>query len=396
MDYKELVEKSLELEKRTEKLYVYGAGMTGRDIAMILVRNGVRINGFVETDCKSHRVVCGIPVVGLDEIINQNVGLVVGMNLDSTKEAIKILEDRNMSTSRYINGGAFYSADKTSAVLRDNPLVEITPIVGCAINCKYCPQDLFINSYYKENNNRKRMMDLNDFKRILDNTPDNCTIDFAGLSEPFLHPNCLEMIKMACEAKRTVLLFSTFVGATDKDIDEVIKLPIEAVTVHCPDRKQYAKIPDNKKYYENMKKILEAQKINGEPWVTGVIAQAEATDEMLELCKGKHEIKYGLHDRAGVYTDADDNVVSLAEPHRGEVECYLGGPKCNSHVVCPDGTLLLCNQDFKMEYVIGNLYEEKFDDIQNSTKMQYIFRAMRDSSCSDLICRRCVCSHAVK
>lgn len=237
-------------------------------------------------------------------------------------------------------------------------------------------------------------MQLEDFQKILENTPDNCVIDFAGMSEPFLNPDCTEMIRMACEAGRTVLLFSTFVGATDQDIETVLNLPIYAITLHCADKMGYANIPIDDMYYKRMERILDARKEDGNPLVIGISAQTEPPKEMIDLCKGKHEIKYSLHDRVGVLKD--ENLASMKEPHKGKFECSLCGAQCNSHVVCPDGTVVLCNNDFAMQYVLGNLYESSFDELQKGEVVQRVLRGMQGDTSIDLICRRCVCTHALE
>lgn len=62
--------------------------------------------------------------------------------------------------------------------------MEITPLVGCSVNCKYCPQITFLSAYYK---NRKRAMSFEDFKICLDKITKNTLIEWAGFVEPFLN-----------------------------------------------------------------------------------------------------------------------------------------------------------------------------------------------------------------
>lgn len=394
MNYQEFIKKAAALRKVVDKLYIYGAGMFGRDISGILIRNGVKIDGFVESVCEARREVWGLPVDALDNVLMTNCGIIIGMNVDNTKDALLNLEKRNFPDSKIINGGYYYAEDKISHILQDNPLLEITPVIGCRVNCKYCPQHLLIKKYFEKDKNRQKVMTISDFQKILENTPDNCTINFAGLTEPFLHPECIKMLELACHTGRAVLLFSTFVGASDEDVERVLKMPIQAVTVHCADKMGYSNITADKHYYDRMRKILAARKSDGESWVTGMIAQTEPTEEMLNLCKGLHEIKYSLHDRAGVYDDK--NLSRLKKPHTGKFECSLGGPQCNSHVVLPDGTVILCNQDFRMEHVLGNIYESSFDELQNGAVMQKVFKGMAGDSSIPLVCRHCVCTHSLE
>ena len=394
MDFKGFIDRSKKLRNEADGLYIYGAGLFGRDISAILRRHDVKVDGFLETDCKEPRKVWGLTVKALDSVIHDNIGIIIGMNVDNTLDAKQILADRGFPPERVINGGEYYAEDKMSRLLADNPLLEIGTVIGCPVNCRYCPQDIFINAYFKQNKKRQKMMTLQNFARILENTPDDCVMNFAALSEPFVNPDCAKMLRMACDAGRTVLLFSTFVGASDEDIDEVLKLPIHAITLHCADSKGYARIPTGGNYYERIGKILDAKKEDGSPMVVGISSQTVPTEEMERLCEGRHEIKYSLHDRLGVLKDS--NLASLKEPHRGKFECSLCGAQVNSHVVCPDGTVILCNNDFAMRHVLGNIYEQTFDEMQNGPEIGQVLRGMNGDASIDLICRRCVCTHALE
>lgn len=394
MDFKEFVDQTKKLRNDVDELYIYGAGLFGRDISAILRRHDVQIDGFLETECEVPREVWGLSVFQLDSVLGKNVGIIIGMNVDNTKDAKRILEEFKFPSDKVINGGEYYAEDKMSRLLADNPLIEINTVIGCPVNCKYCPQEIFINKYFEKDKKRQRMMTLDNFATILKNTPDNCIIDFAALSEPFVNHDCVEMIRMACDAGRTVLLFSTFVGATDEEIDEVLQLPIHAITLHCADSMGYAHIPTDGHYYERIEKILNAKKADGTSKVVGISAQTKPTEEMERLCKGRHEIKYSLHDRVGVLKDP--NLASMKEPHKGKFECSLCGAQVNSHVVCPDGTVILCNNDFAMQYVLGNLYEQTFDEIQNGEVVKRVLQGMNGDTSIDLICRKCVCTHALE
>ena len=393
MDFKIFIEKSHKLRNDVDELYIYGAGLFGREIFAILKRNNVSIDGFLETDCKESREVWGVKVYALDSVINKNEGIIIAMNIDNTIDARKNLKVRHFPSERILNGGGYLAEDKISHLLADNPELEINTVIGCPVNCKYCTQDVFISKYFEKDKNRQRWMTLENFVAVLSNTPDDCIINFAALSEPFVNHDCVAMIKMACDVGRTVLLFSTFVGATDEEIDEVLELPIHAITLHCADSKGYAKIPTDGNYYGRMEKILNASKPDGTPMVVGVSAQTEPTKEMVELCKGKHEIKYSLHDRVGYLKDS--RLASVKTPHKGRFLCSRCGPKLNSHMVCPDGTVVLCNNDFGMNFNLGNIYNQTFDEIQESTVLKTVLRGMNGDDSLELICMKCVCTRVL-
>ena len=135
MNFRELVDKSRELRKCVNHLYIYGAGLFGKDISQILSRNGVKVDGFLETECKVPRIVWGLPVGQLEDVLSENVGIIIGMNVYNTQDAIQNLMNRSFPLDRVIDGGAYYTEDKMSRLLQDNPVLEINTVVGCKVNC---------------------------------------------------------------------------------------------------------------------------------------------------------------------------------------------------------------------------------------------------------------------
>ena len=62
----------------------------------------------------------------------------------------------------------------------------------------------------------------------------------------------------------------------------------------------------------------------------------------------------------------------------------------NTNVVLPDGTVLLCSQDYGMEHILGNLYLDTYEDILMGKKMQQIYEAANGSGNLQLLCRKCI------
>ena len=70
--------------------------------------------------------------------------------------------------------------------------LEITTLIGCPLACTFCPQDALSRSY----GTSSRMMSLDTFKKCIDKIPPHVRIDFSGMSEPFVNPNCIDFIKL--------------------------------------------------------------------------------------------------------------------------------------------------------------------------------------------------------
>ena len=66
--------------------------------------------------------------------------------------------------------------------------LEITTLIGCPLACTFCPQDSLAQSYGTGN---ERMLTLDKFKQIITKLPPHVRIDFSGMAEPFVNPQCI-------------------------------------------------------------------------------------------------------------------------------------------------------------------------------------------------------------
>ena len=111
--------------------------------------------------------------------------------------------------------------------------------------------------------------------------------------------------------------------------------------------------------------------------------------KILELCKGKYEILTDMNDRAEQLKD--DRLVCSSR-RQEKIACGYSGTMLNRNVLLPDGTLLLCMQDYGMKHVIGNLVEESYEKVMCGERIESIRKALLEP-CSDILCRSC--SYAV-
>ena len=98
-----------------------------------------------------------------------------------------------------------------------------------------------------------------------------------------------------------------------------------------------------------------------------------------------------VQNRAGnVKTEGAQKRESLIEP-REKIKCCFCGDDLSNSVVLPDGTLLICNMDYGMKHVLGNLYEEDYDTIRSKGELQRVLRAMKgEEDMEELLCRSCL------
>ena len=68
------------------------------------------------------------------------------------------------------------------------PRLEITTMVGCPLQCTFCPQTNLKGAY--STHKADKYLTGENFKRIVDKLPSHVRIDFSGMSEPWANPNC--------------------------------------------------------------------------------------------------------------------------------------------------------------------------------------------------------------
>lgn len=389
MQFEELIQNVEELKNRTDKLYIYGAGFYGKDIYRILKNNAIFISGFLVTDNKECSEIMELPVLTLEKVINENIGIIVAVSPIYKQEIYQYLENKKVDIHKIIDAGKYLYDVAGKSNTRNSMNLEITAIMGCKVNCKYCPQQTLLNKYFENNPNRKVRMTKEDFQKILNNTPKNCGIIFAGMSEIFLNKEGIDFIDMACKQERYVTLFTTLEGADLETVRKLIQLPIKHVTLHVADKQGYANILLTDEYFEKMKVILNATKEDGSAFVDFINAQAEVDTKILELCQN-YQIANSLHDRAGNLEGKELTSRKKKISKNEKIYCDYVGEKFDTNVVLPDGTVLLCCMDYGMKHIIGNLYLDKYEDILNGKEMMKIYEAANGLISDDLLCRNCL------
>lgn len=378
-----------DLRSASEKLYIYGAGQYGRSMFKIMQKKNIAVDGFIVTVREGETSLFGLPVLEFRTIKNRDIGIVVGVNSLNAIEVKKVLESNGFNMKKVVwgdklfdNQGVRGGFDQTTSA------VEITTRIGCKVNCKFCPQSTLLRKYYENDADRTSVMSLETFSKCLNNVPHNCVIIFSGMSEPFLNPDCLEMIKLAVSSGRAVNLYTTLVGVDISLAEQLREIPFEFVTLHVADKYGYANIPVSDEYYKMVDMLINWKQKDGRPLVNVCNAQTEPDEKILEICEGKCEVLTSMFDRAG----------NLNDPQLFKRE-YLSGPlscsicrKLDHNVLLPDGTLLLCCMDYSMKHVLGNLLENSYEEILNGNVAERIKCDMSGEE-GDILCRRCPSAH---
>lgn len=265
--------------------------------------------------------------------------------------------------------------------------LEITTRIGCKCNCIYCPQELLVSEYINrmEVKNPATVMTLETFKACIDKLPKGTRIDFSGMAEPWLNADCTKMVLYAYEKEFPIAIYSTLVGMTQGDFEQIRDIPCEEFVVHIPDEKSNAHIDVTQEYIGLLEQVMMYQQPDGKRLVTGVSCHAGIHPVIKDAVPEDSKLITEIHNRAGnVEGEYAESKKSL-----GEIICINCGTELHHNVLLPDGTLLLCCMDYGMKHVLGNLLAQSYDEILKSVKVKRMQKGLKDDT-KDILCRKCV------
>lgn len=264
-----------------------------------------------------------------------------------------------------------------------NRALLISTGIGCGVLCSYCPQ-VTIGQAYKMVQGPSRMtLDL--FKACIDKLPADVTVDFTGFYEPFLNPQCTDMILYAAERGLPVRLSTTVMGLEPKEIDRFRHIGFVKFAVHLPDTKQLTRIIVDDRYLAALSRLTEAGISNigyhVHEGLEGPEAVHEQVDTLLAARNIEPENRWILTRAGNIQLEGKQTPGRLA----GELEIC---PRIYHNVLLPSGDVALCCMDWNLKHMIGNLVESTYESLFESSEFRRVLRGHADDSI-DILCRGC-------
>jgi FkbM family methyltransferase len=258
----------------------------------------------------------------------------------------------------YINCN-FYIDNRVKWRSTKYPSLEITTYIpenGCAINCLFCPQGVLKKAY----NVNPKELTLEAFKFLIDKIPKEVNITFAGFAEPFLNPDCTNMILYAHNSEHKVSVFTTGVGMVEEDIDRFKSIPFDGpqggFVLHLPDKEGYAGHKGTASYIDLAKKLSNGLIHNFNTVTMGTLPDDlrqwfpnTKRQEMWSRAGNLDKVKIGVE--YNKITHASDRVTC---------NCI---EKLYHNVLLPNGDIVLCCMDYGLENKLGNLFKQEYEDI---------------------------------
>jgi len=255
--------------------------------------------------------------------------------------------------------------------------IEITTRIGCINNCKYCPQTLLIQNYTKRS--KEYVMTFKTFKTIVDKLPKDLRIDFSGLCEPWLNKECTKMLLYAYDSgHKRLSVFTTGVGMTVDDIEQIKHIPFNTFVLHLPDKEGNAKIKVDENYKDVLAAIKEANICNFKTMSMG--EPLDGLDYIFEDIR-----RSPMHGRAG---NIEEDDVKPDNYCYGPISC-LGDIEPKRSEILPNGEVCLCCNDYGLQHMIGNLVTGSYEDLYESEEFKRVVEGLKQED-SDSLCRCCI------
>lgn len=377
-------------EGKNKKLVIYGAGRVANIVLELCKDNDISIEGFCVTNLEENVAeIKGLPVWQFEQLRYhpEETLILIGVKERGKHKIKSILE--NADYNNYIETPEnILDCEEFEKEKKKRPVMEITPKIGCSVNCRYCPQQLLMDSYFKEDKNRKASLSLDEYKKVLDKLPQDTLIEWAGFVEPFFNPFVTEMMVYTHRIGFEQTLFTTLVNMTENDLEKIKNIPFKVVCLHMPDANGYANIPVTSDYLKLLESVINTKSERGDPFVTTANCQSTPHPDILPITSGKLKIYCELSDRAGAITDDADRMVEHFYK-KGRIWCERSNA-LNHNILLPDGTVVLCCNDFGLKHAIGNLFTENYDDLMQSQMMRQLKRALTLNESESVICRNCI------
>lgn len=264
--------------------------------------------------------------------------------------------------------------------------LEITTINKCLNKCVYCPQDLFVSKYKGCN-----QLTLDNFKIMIDKLPVNSIISFAGFSEPFVNQSTVDMVEYAFSKGHNVWIFTSLIGLDIDQYKRLLKYSYGYFSIHLPDDLSKTIVPITDKYLETLKFV-----VNNIP--SGNFAFHHHGGNLHKKIKDivLNSQSIPVHDRSGNLDNEDQSIIRTIKL-KGKLRCvhaFLFNSNDGGCLTLPNGDVYLCCNDFGLQHKLGNLINQSWQDIMNSTEMKIVLNGLNDDN-SNILCRYCTAARCI-
>ena len=257
--------------------------------------------------------------------------------------------------------------------------IEVSTVNKCDNRCAYCPS---INKNL-DRKSKVEYMTLEDAKRYFSKIPRPAEIFFGGHSDPMRAPEIYDIVKYLREEGVFVYMLTTLHKVDKSVVRKVFSLPNVHARIHMVDSNGYTGMKLSPELIKNYEIAIKLINRNG--------------GKVYGCCWGDLPIELE-HLRNAFETPIDMNMQTLCDfggniKHKWAKPYYIAGPiKCRRNHTCmhllPDGRLSVCETDWALNHIIGDLNENTYEEIVNGDAYKR-YKEILLSQDEDCVCRHC-------
>lgn len=254
--------------------------------------------------------------------------------------------------------------------------LEITN--NCNLNCSFCIK----------NNRQKKFMDINEFQIILNKIKDKTKFLYFHVSgEPLLHPKINEFINLAKEKDFDINITTN--GYLIKRIIDNKNIRQINISLHSYDEKYNKSLDD---YLKDIFEVIENLS-NNTYFSLRFWANNENNSEIIKRLEKyfnkKIELRTGFEIIKNVFISMNKEFIwpDLNNNYYNEIgTCYA----LKDHIgILSNGDIIPCCLDANGIIKLGNIFNDKIDDIIDSERYQKMLNGFKNNYKCEELCKKC-------
>lgn len=303
-----------------------------------------------------------------------------------TEQRLKEIKNNLPSFVRLDHQSLMIELTDPTYVAEKPRLYQVETTSKCNLKCGFCPRttDLIANQVRDMNAD----MNLDNFKRLLDQMPWLRSIELFHFGEPFMQKNIHEFIQECTNRNIYTVIASNLLPATNEKLNKAFEAGLNflVMDVDSLDKERYEDMRKGGRYEQMKERVLYILSHHNRPYcvaqtimIDGIKEYTE--EEFIEWTGGlmADEVRYKFFDTFRGTNEVDKQLLQADDVCR---EAFYG------FTVHVNGNVVPCDRDWAGEHVMGNVFESSVMDIWNGDKFK-TFRSQMLSADKPKICKTC-------
>ena len=216
-------------------------------------------------------------------------------------------------------------------------------------------------------------MSFGTFKQCTDKIPPKIDIEFSGMVEAWLNPECTKMVLYAHEKGHKINVYTTLAGMRQEDFNLIKEIPFQRFWLHLPSADKEENILVNQEYLNLLKNVYKFLETKKESTSISYHFRGREVHPAVKNALGERIQRRKLSTRA-------DNVavenVTAPKRKRGTIVCERG---LYSNVLLPMETWFYV-MDYGLKHILGNLLKSDYQSLFKSEEFLKVKKGLKDES----------------